>query len=490
MGKQEQISYAEWMPKFFFASIFICLIFIPRVLDNDIYFLLNDGQYIMQHGIPHIEPFTLHDNMHFVMQQWLSSVVFLQLYQHFGVIGILSCVYVMAVLMLIAYYRLCMLVSGKNWYISSILSTIVGGLTCSTFMVSRPQIFSTFFLLVALYCLESYHRKKKMRYLATLPFFSILLINFHAAIWGMLLCVIIAYLVALFFSYHRQKKEIGVLGVAFIAVFLCGFINPYGSESMSYVLHSYGIPLINQLVGEMHPLDSTTILGKVYLVWIAFCWFIYVRHSISKRYVILCLGLTYMSFSAERSLFLFLFLGTFPLAACFSDCHFTRQAGDKSGKKRMFRLALVIGIVVLGVYDVYQWKNSAYIPARSLVVEHPTVDYLLTQSSAENIRLWNTYNEGSYAEFKGIKANIDTRAEVFLPANNWQENYLMEYCAVAMGAIHYEEVFQKYHINYVLTSNNEVLYEYLLHDDRYELLFEENHPLESHRLYKRIAIDE
>ena len=490
MGEQERISYAAWLPKIFFASIFIGLIIIPRVLDNDIYFLLNDGKYVMQYGIPHIEPFTMHTNMHFVMQQWLSSVIFWQLYHHFGVVGILSCVYVMAVLMMTVYYRLCMLVSSRNWYISSILSAIVGVLACATFMVSRPQIFSTFFLLMAVYCLELYHKRKEKVYLAILPFLSILLINFHAAVWGMLLCIIAAYFVELLFSYRQQKKAIGIFFTVLLAVFFCGFITPYGMESMSYVLHSYGIPLINQLVGEMHPLNSTTVTGKVYLAWIAFCWFIYIRHGMPKRYIILCLGLTYMSFSAERSLFLFLFLGTFPLADCLSSCRFQKQVGHLSKKKYVFRLALVMGIAVIGFYDIYQWKHSADIPARSFVVEHPTVDYLLTQAPVENIRLWNTYNEGSYAEFKGIKASIDTRAEVFLPANNWQDNYLLEYYAVAVGALHYEEVFQKYHINYVLTSDSEVLYEYLLHDEHYELLFEEDHPLESHRLYKRITVDE
>ena len=60
---------------YFFVPLFVCsLSKVDR--ENDIWFLLKHGEYILKHGFPHIEPFSMHQNFSFVMQQWLSSVIF------------------------------------------------------------------------------------------------------------------------------------------------------------------------------------------------------------------------------------------------------------------------------------------------------------------------------------------------------------------------------------------------------------------------------
>jgi len=44
-----------------FLPLLLCLPFflIQIKLDNDIWFLLNSGRYVLQHGIPFVEPFTM-----------------------------------------------------------------------------------------------------------------------------------------------------------------------------------------------------------------------------------------------------------------------------------------------------------------------------------------------------------------------------------------------------------------------------------------------
>ncbi len=61
----------------FLVFLFLpCLFFINNTLDNDIWFLLNSGRYVFAHGIPYMEPFTIHQGFDFVMQQWLSACIF------------------------------------------------------------------------------------------------------------------------------------------------------------------------------------------------------------------------------------------------------------------------------------------------------------------------------------------------------------------------------------------------------------------------------
>lgn len=60
----------------FFLSMFIGLLFISRSLDNDIWFLLSHGRYVVQYGWPTTDPLSMHEGLDFVMQQWLSAVIF------------------------------------------------------------------------------------------------------------------------------------------------------------------------------------------------------------------------------------------------------------------------------------------------------------------------------------------------------------------------------------------------------------------------------
>ena len=62
---------------FLIFPILASLILLTRNLDNDIWFLLTHGRYVMEHGFPMIEPFTIHEGFKFVMQQWLSAAIFL-----------------------------------------------------------------------------------------------------------------------------------------------------------------------------------------------------------------------------------------------------------------------------------------------------------------------------------------------------------------------------------------------------------------------------
>ena len=44
--------------------------------DNDIWFLLNNGRYVINSGIPVVDPFTIHEGLKYVMQQWGTSLFF------------------------------------------------------------------------------------------------------------------------------------------------------------------------------------------------------------------------------------------------------------------------------------------------------------------------------------------------------------------------------------------------------------------------------
>ena len=67
----------------FVLMILPCFIF-NKTLDDDGYFLLKHGEYIINNGFPTTEPFTMHQNLNFVMQQWLYATIIYYIYNSFG----------------------------------------------------------------------------------------------------------------------------------------------------------------------------------------------------------------------------------------------------------------------------------------------------------------------------------------------------------------------------------------------------------------------
>ena len=67
---------------FLLPIIFFFLIDMSR--ETDIWFLLSHGREVLKSGIPHIEFLTIHNGFSFVMQQWLSCVLFYIFYNYLG----------------------------------------------------------------------------------------------------------------------------------------------------------------------------------------------------------------------------------------------------------------------------------------------------------------------------------------------------------------------------------------------------------------------
>lgn len=523
-GAAREVSLNKVQKSLLFIVMFIGVVLVPYSLDNDVWFLLNGGRYVLAHGIPYIEPFTIHEGMHFIMQQWLSGVVFWFVYKSFGPVGLVTLMVFVDACIIYVLFRVCMLVSRNNFLVAVFLTTIIGAFDSVVFIRTRPQIFSALFLLLALFFLEKYSITHKKKNLVYLPVLSVLLINMHAALWPMLLVLMVPFILEGLLlkgsDYVRftESAPIKPILLCACAVVLAALLNPYGTEAMSYTTRSYGYTVINSLVGEMKPIEITTIFGKSMLLCIILLSICFMKRKTPLRYILLSIGTAYMALSATRSLFLFSLLGMFPLAYSFQGYRFSQPVhGVQSAKdywiKNICMLMLLMAISG-GIYHQRQaflenitrlsWISlgamgmAALIflramflqakkrikPARKVTIQNqlvriclflavlqiicsvdarynkpdfepatkPMIDFLLEHESAAGIVLWTDYDNGNYAEFRGIKCYLDTRAEVFLPKNNWQKNILQEYVDVEEKTIYYKDFIERYPFNYFLTG--------------------------------------
>jgi hypothetical protein len=463
-----------------------CCFVLFRALDNDIWFLLNHGRYVLENGIPHIEPFTIHQDFHFVMQQWLSAVMFWLAYSSFGAFGVQFVVMLCFGILIIIIYKLCIMVSNDNFLISFTISFFVS-IVFVLFMVSRPFALTAPLLAFELYLLERYVLTNKRKYIFFLPVISVLLINLQAAMWPMLLILTLPYIVESFDfkigSFTNKGFNKRWLFVSVFLSLLAGLLNPYGFEAMLYLFNSYGYEQINSGVSEMNPVNINTGLGKIAIFCIAIVPVVYCSYKKGKiklRYILLTLGTAYMTMSSYRNLYLFAICSYFPLAAYLRDIQPPSKKSEDKGSMR-FRKILIVLIVALLPFAFLATYESSKQERREIELLNNTIDYILAKEEAGDVVLYTGYNEGNVAQFRGIKTYMDARAEVFVKRNNKKEEVFQEYSSLQRGKLYYKDILNKYEFSHLLITNSDLLFTYLPKDSDYAMVYSN----EKYMLYEK-----
>lgn len=460
------------------AVMFLPVLAVEIELNDDIWFLLNGGRFVMQNGIPFTDPFTVHEGLDFVMQQWLTNIIFWNIYRFLGEAGIYVVIIASFCLMLFITYRACMLVSEGNFF-TSFAVTLCCGVIGSIFVTSRPQVFSTLIFVAELYLLELYYRRGKPSYLLPLPVLSALLINLQAAMWPML------FVLALPFAAESLNLKIKFIksepcrrlppAISLAASFAAGFINPYGTKAMTYLFRSYGVSYINELVGEMHAPDMTENLGKIFfaLLFVMVCVLVIKKGGSTRlRYLLLGLGTLLLSLTAYRNIFIFVFCAVYPYAfllkASFAGADFST---DGSSPALRSILACLMAVMMAGGAA---YKCVSIATADTRMFNADAIDFLIENYDVGEMRLYTGYSGGTYAEFKGIKVYMDARAELFLKANNHRKDILIEYFMMQRGTIYYRDVIDRYNFTHLYASTGDILYTYLEHDKDFKLIYQDS----------------
>ena len=458
--------------------VFLTCIIVTLHLDNDIWFLLNSGRYVVQHGIPTIEPFTLHENFSFLMQQWLSATIFWEIYSKLGAIGILALVFLFFCAIVAVTYLLTWHISGGN-QIAAFIATMITSAALKPVMVSRPIIFTLFILVCELYFVERFISSSKLRYLIPLPLFSALLINLHAAMWPIQFVILLPYIIDAFrfkvLIIQGQGYPKRFFFPAIGLMFAAGFLNPYGWDAMTYVFRSYGYQEITMVL-EMKPADINQVSGMLIFGLLFLILAIYMVKKERKtriRYVLLSLGTAVLALSSVRSFSLYAACGIFPLAYFLKDVTLP-QSKIKTEKGVMRLRVVLIALVTLTVAGLLIQRVSAFDEDKETPTVVQAVNYLKEHESTEDMVLYTGYNEGGFVEYMGLKPYIDPRAEVFVQKNNKTDDVMKEYYSLETGQIYYKTVLDKYQFTHILTSHDDVLYVYLPHDSDYQLIYEDS----------------
>ena len=480
--------FKNWNPSVYAVILlslvpFLLLLAKGFSLDNDFWFLINTGKTILNDGFIHVEPFTIHQGLTFVPQQWLTDVVFYLIYNNFGIKGMFYLTVACNCLILFLSYKVAFLVSNNRR--KSLIITIICNcyLMINGFLTTRPQMFDIIFFTLEIYLLELFIKKGKAKYLYFIPLISLVLINYHASMWPMIFVLMLPYYGEYLYLKIKKRETFKVnnlLIVTFISI-LVGFINPYGIEAMGYLFNSYGIKEIDLFITEMRSTTIDGLYGKMYfvIILIVLSSFYCNKDKNLCRYFLLSLGTIYLGLLHFKGVVYLIIV--LPLVLSFNFKN-NRTCYDVKVLfyEKIAYVSMIIAFLFLICFKM-EMSTNEYLK--------DFADYLDNEADYDII-LYTNYNDGGYMEYRGYKSYIDPRAEVFLKSNNKKEDIFQEYYNVCKGRMDVVEFINKYSFDYLLVDSdeNELLRE-LQNNNHYEEVYKKitNASNEiTHYLFRRI----
>ena len=448
---------------YFILFIIPILFFVMEnfTIDNDFWFTIAEGKYVLQNGFPHTVPFTIYNNLDFIYQSWGTGVIFYLINKYFCLYGMLFFVIIILTIITYFYHKLCMLVSNNNKILSTIVTIVTMSLLASTFITTRPQIFTYLNLVLVLYIMELYTSTNNKKYLLLLPLISLIQINIHGMFFFMLFIFMLPYVVNAFkfnFKNNNQKKyDLKPIIFIMIVMFLTGLINPYGIKNILYVFTSYGQKILNETIIELQPLSFLFLYDKMIVFIMFFVYFLYFKFKyVPVRYYLILFGTTYLAFDCNRSIALFIIGSLFPISYLYKD------KIPKINIERFIPLILkniiAICLIIVTILSTIFIKRDFYPESKE------PIDYLVKNYNVENMKLYINFNDGSYAVYKEIKVNIDPRAEVYLKKNNHKSDIYKEYIKLGNNEIDYKNYLDKYKFTHIIVNKKDPMYNKLKED--------------------------
>ncbi len=229
----------------FFLFFFIYFLMV-HVSNNDFWWHLASGKYIVQHrSLPQIDPFSYTSHAEstaiksaILKGNWLSQVIFYAVFSGWGLKGII----VLRSVLLTSFLLLIFLTVKKQGLSDLLTLPLVAGVffVAITFTGERPQLFTFFIFSLVMYLLEDY-RVTGSRKILFVPVATLLSSNMH---YGYIVCILLisVYLLGEGISQASKrpwpaynKRFILLFGVWIFALIL-SFLNPSNFSILGAIL--------------------------------------------------------------------------------------------------------------------------------------------------------------------------------------------------------------------------------------------------------------
>ena len=164
----------------------------PVTLQNDTYYTIKIGEYILENGITMVDPFSWHEGLEYTFPHWLYDVMIYSIYNIGGMTGIyISTIVFAAILGIVLYFVNVKLI--KNRIISFFLTI---GTMCllKPYICARAQLVTFILFILTIYFIEKFLETRKLRYAIGLIVIPILIANLHVATFYFYFILYLPYL--------------------------------------------------------------------------------------------------------------------------------------------------------------------------------------------------------------------------------------------------------------------------------------------------------
>lgn len=404
---------------------------IHKTFENDTYFTIATGNYILENGVNEVEPFTWHENLKFTKLRWGFDIAVASIYNLAGYNGL----YIFTVIMS-ATIGVCLfitLIKRKNNVIVSFIMTLFVMMNLKSSLVCRGQIMSYLFFILEIYSIQMLLETRKKKYSIYLIIISVMILTFHSSVWLAHFVFYLPYIVEAFLNKikintvveetgkleleQREKGTMKMLFITMLIVFITGFCTPLGLTPFTYMFKVIG-GYSSKIINELQPLKITrniqlfvTVVGILGVLSIT-------KTKIKLTDVMLAVGVLIMAKMAYRNMPIAVLILAYPstmLITKYIKTYNKERVFDRLDEKLNKNIPILI--IILLIIAMISITNYRKIYKENYVepTHYPigAAEFIKENLDLDKIKLYNHFNFGSYLELQGIPTFIDSRSEVY-----------------------------------------------------------------------------
>lgn len=510
------------------AIAFFTAALVPKTFQNDTFFNISIGKYILNNGIDMQEHFSWVPNLAYTYSHWAFDIIIYLLYNCWNFTGIYVFTIIFSAIIAVTLFTL--LSKAYKTPVSAFLVTAVSVFVVKDAFTARSQIISFLCFIIEIYCLEQFIETKKKRYPLILVALSIVIANFHAATWPLILVLFLPYLAAGFFNlisckniytflsnfkekqlqkldinsseatkckedieYYKKLAKDKILSdksklqlrndynfknliIVFIINSLTGLITPIHGVPYTYIIKSmtgtsnFENAVSIDYISEMQPIIPVGSLAFFVFLSLIIFTLAFMPTKIKVEHGFLILGLLIMTLYSRRYVYLLVLLSAFPICELISQC--VNKDTEKQIENSILSFILCICSIIFLFVSIFNKQEDPYVDE----TKYPTkvVDYIKENVDYKNMRIYNSYDNGSYLMLNDIPVFIDSRLDVYCSEFN-DTDVFKDYIYVTAGKANYENIFSKYDFTHILLYKKEIANQYITNDTNYKLLYEDEY---------------
>ena len=249
--------------------IILCIILSPITFQNDTFYTIKIGQYIINNGIDMLDHFSFH-NLTYTYPHWLYDVVIYLIYNIGGylLLYISNIIFFIVLTLLIFYFNY----KNNNSKFVSLIFTILSIIMLSSYIATRAQLVSYIVFILEYIFITNYLKNSKGKYLIGLFLLSLILCNIHVAVWPFYFIIYIPFIVEYIIAKITKKNKflnieikkndnVKKLVIIMFISLLAGFLTPIKDTPFTYLLNTMQGSSQSYIEEHLPP----SILGKISL---------------------------------------------------------------------------------------------------------------------------------------------------------------------------------------------------------------------------------